>query len=101
MLAERKALEEEAELKLRLADSHSVRSEIEAVDRMLEIAAPFIDEHATDPTKWKPSSLLRIGYCMIATSTHPDSALDFVRRHLDKARARFRAGLDPNPFLKD
>jgi hypothetical protein len=99
MLAEREALAERERVSSALEDSPKKLLESEAAMKMVDLAQPFIDGISPDPTKWLPSSLLRIGYCVISTGDNPETALDFVERHLDIARERYKAGLDPNPFL--
>jgi hypothetical protein len=98
MLAEREAVKERRRIRVAVENSPKKIEEIAAAMKMVDLAQPFIDEHATDLTKWKPSQLLRIGYCTLATSDSSKSALQFVERHLGIARERYMAGLDPNPF---
>lgn len=100
MLREREERAEAERLQAAMLNSGTALREEEAAMKMIDLAQPFIDEHATDPTKFTPSAKLRIGYCLIGTSAHPERALDFVERNLDIARARYKAGLDPNPFLE-
>ena len=99
MLAERAAREERERVFVATENSPKKILEEEGAMRMIDLAQPFIDGLHGDETKFSPSSLLRIGYCVISTSEHPENALDFVGRHLDIARERYKAGLDPNPFL--
>lgn len=99
MLADKARMEEAERIALAVENSPKRLEEQEAAMKMVDLAQPFIDEHATDPTKWPPSALLRIGYYVIATGNKPKGALDFVVRHLEIARKRYKAGLDPNPFL--
>jgi hypothetical protein len=68
---------------------------------IIDRASVFIDE-GTPPHKWLPSTALKIGYYMFATSDSPNAlatAARFVERMLEKARQRHKQGLHPNPFL--
>lgn len=98
MLAEKAQLAEQDRVGIALGNTPKKLLEVEAAMKMIDLAQPFIDEYATDPTKWNPSALLRIGYCVIGTGEHPKDALAFVEAHLTIARKRYLAGKDPNPF---
>lgn len=47
---------------------------------------------------WKPSELMTIGYCILATSLNPEKAAPWLDDLLNDARDRFRRGEDANPF---
>lgn len=67
---------------------------------MIDKAAPFMDE-GCGPTKWNPSSKLKILYLTAATSPRPEAgkeAMLFVLQMLDKARSLWVGGLHPDPW---
>lgn len=47
---------------------------------------------------WKPSELLKIGLCMIATGLHPERAEGWATLMMTKARKLYREGSVANPF---
>lgn len=63
-------------------------------------AAPFMDA-TWSGAGWKPSEMLRVGYCVLATGRHPDQAEAFLFDMLKAARQRWRAGLPANPFAPE
>lgn len=58
----------------------------------IDRAAPFIDAKF-DGKGWKPSELLRIGWCALATGRRPSAADEYLDDQLEAARQRFREGL--------
>jgi hypothetical protein len=73
---------------------------IEAIEK----AAQYIDEGHTSGTKFSPSATLKIGYCVIATSSLPLAEIRaerFVRRTLARARNLYRQGFYADPFAKE
>ncbi len=66
---------------------------MDAFERM----KPFVDD-GWGGDGWRPSELLRIGYCMVASGPEPKRANAWATMMLTKARQRFREGHSANPF---
>jgi hypothetical protein len=47
--------------------------------RLIKEAAPKLDAGFNSTTKWKPSEVLLLGFCVLATSERPDGAKDLLR----------------------
>lgn len=48
----------------------------------IRAAAPRLDAGFDSKTKWKPSEVLLIGYCILATSARPEGADELLREGL-------------------
>lgn len=99
MLAEK--AKREAEDVVRKAAEQSVAERDKATKAIIDAAAPFLDAGPRDERKWSPSALVRIGFCVIGTSSSPARQLRaerFVAAHLARARNLYRAGFYANPF---
>ncbi len=70
------------------------------VKALVENAAPYLDAVADDLTKWKPSTLIRIGYHIIASGTKPELAAPYVNDMIEEARNRYAAGFYADPFME-
>lgn len=70
---------------------------------IIDQAAPFINTEK-NPRRARPSDVLKVGFYAIASSPLPGAAgraAGWVEFMLERARKRLKAGLDPNPFVKD
>src|SRR5690349_7727421 len=74
-------------------DPMSAYAARETMWEMIDKAAPFMDEGCA-PTKWRPSDLIKITYCALASGrTGPGDAALWVLEMLNKARGLWVAGL--------
>lgn len=97
MLAERQALEPRSS-----AISQTSDPDLTELFSMIDRAAPYIDKGA-DQTKWFPSQLLKLTFCIMASGPNPNGRSEgfrFIWKMLDRARRLFLAGRHPNPFIE-
>lgn len=74
-----------------------VKGNFEQIDR----ATPHLDKF-WNGKDWKPSELLLIAYCIMATGPNGDDPAErFLVNALNAARSLYREGKDPNPFGPD
>lgn len=69
---------------------------LDEIDR----ASAYLDEGWTPDGGLRPSSTIKMTYCMAMAAHEPDrmAAVEYVTRNLNEARRRWLAGFYANPF---
>lgn len=99
MLGDRAQLEQREAAKHRRQREESERTE--ALFATIDAAAPYLDAGPRSSSSWATSTLIKIGYCVLATSDNANRdelAAAFVDGQLTAARELYRLGFYADPF---